>query len=478
MSTKNYLKKISVWDADTARHILSRALFGFTKNDVTFALTKTLDDFVDNYLLQDLTEPAAPQYNGADWVTLPHNSTNQPNYPLWFRSMLYWWYSLMLNQSYSLREKMVLFLHNHFVSEYGTVQVPQYMYIQNKLFRQYAFGNFIELTKKVTIDPAMLIYLNGNVSTGSNPNENYARELQELFTLGIGNYTEDDIKNIAKALTGWTVNNTNLVSVFNTNRRNNGTKTIYGITNTFNDGVAANYNVGPVIDLILTEKPIPASEFLCRKLYKEFAYYEPNTDYVTQLAAVMRNNNFNLKPVLSTMLKSEYFHSVDIRGARIKPTVEFLLSALKQLGITYTNNDLPNYIRTTADSLQQSLFNPPDVRGWEGQRKWISTITYPTRNVYTDALVNGKTINGVSYKMDVLTYARSYPSSEDAVQFIEDVSKQLIQFPLSQARKDSLLSTLLDGTTVGNWSTYSPGADTRLQKFFKALMRLPEFQLS
>lgn len=470
MSTSNYLKKISVWDADAARHILSRSLFGFTKDDVASALTKTLDDFVDNYLLKDLAEPAAPQYNGADWVTLPNNTTNQTNYTNWFRSMIYWWYNLMLTQGYSIREKMVLFLHNHFVSEYGTVQIPQLMYIQNKLFRQYAFGNFIELTKKVTIDPAMLIYLNGNVSTKTAPNENYARELQELFTIGIGNYTEDDIKQMAKALTGWTVDGTNLVSVFNSSRADTGSKTIYGKT--------GNYTYDTAVNLIFTEKIIPASEFLCRKLYKEFAYYEPNTDYVTQLAAVMRTNNFNLKPVLSTMLKSEYFHSVDIRGARIKPPVEFLLSALKQLGISYTNNDLPNYIRTTADSLQQSLFNPPDVRGWEGQRKWISTITYPNRNVYTDALVNGKTISSISYKMNVLAYSRSYPSSENAVQFVEDVTKQLIQFPLSQARKDSLLSTMLDGTVAGNWSTYSPGADTRLQKFFKALMRLPEFQLS
>ena len=163
---------------------------------------------------------------------------------------------------------------------------------------------------------------------------------------------------------------------------------------------------------------------------------------------------------------------------KVKTLPAVLLSSLKQLGITYSNNDLPNYIRAIADSLQQTLFNPPDVRGWEGQRKWISTITYPNRNVYTDALVNGKTYNSVSYKMNVLVYARSYPSSENAVQFIEDVAKQLIQFPLSQARKDSLLSTMLDGTAVGNWTTYSPGADTRLQKFFKALMRLPEFQLS
>jgi len=376
----------------------------------------------------------------------------------------------MLNQGYSLREKMVLFYHNHFVSEYSTVQIPQLMYFQNKLFRQYAFGNFIDLTKMVTIDPAMLVYLNGNVSTGNSPNENYARELQELFTLGIGNYTEDDIKNMALALTGWQVSASTLSSIFNPSRWSSKTKTIYG--------KSGNFTYDQAVDLIFTEKAVAASEFLCRKLFKEFAYYEPNDDYVKQLAVLMRNSNFNMRPVLSTLLKSEYFHSSDIRGARIKPPIEFLIASLKQLGITNTTDALWGYLRTTSDSLQQTLFNPPDVRGWEGQRKWISTITYPTRNKYTDSIVNGQRINNVTYKMDVLTYARSFPSSEQADQFVNDVTKQLIQFPLSQARIDSLLSTMLDGSTIYDWSTYSVGAATRLEKFFKALMRLPEFQLS
>jgi len=470
MNTNNYLKKISTWDADAARHILSRSIFGFSNTDVEFALSHSLDEFVDNYLLKDLPQPSPPSYNGIDWTTLAHNTTNQTNYTNWFRSLIYWWYNLMLNQGYSLREKMTLFFHNHFVSEYAVVQIPQLMYIQNKLFREYAFGNFIELTKKVTIDPAMLIYLNGNVSTGTAPNENYARELQELFTLGIGNYTEEDIKNMALALTGWRVDYTTLTSYFTQSRWANKSKTIYGIS--------GNFTYDQAVDLIFSEKTVVASEFICKKLYKEFVHYEPNDSYVKQLAEVIRSNNFNLKPVLSTLLKSEYFHSAEIRGAKIKSPVEFLISLLRQLNITNISTDLLNYLRTTSDTLQQSLFNPPDVRGWEGQRKWISTLTYPNRNIFTDALVNGKKINSVTYKMDVLAFAKSFSSSEQAIQFIEDVTKLLIRFPLSQTRKDYLLATLLDGAAVYDWSTNDPQAKTRLEKFFKALMRLPEFQLS
>lgn len=467
MGRSEYLNKISIWDADAARHILSRSLFGFTQQDVDFALSKTLDDFVDNYLLKDQPEPAPPNYNGTDWTIQPHNSANQTNYTNWYYSLVFLWLNMMINQGFSFREKMVWFWSNHFVSESSTVQVPQFIYMQNKLFRRYALGNIIELTKKVTINPAMLIYLNGNQNTKSSPNENYARELMELFTIGIGNYSETDIKQAARALTGWRINNTTLTSYFDSPRFDSGTKTFLGQT--------GNFGYEDIVNIIFT-KPA-AAEFICRKLYKEFLYYQPNEDYVKQLAEIMRANNFNLNPVLSTLLKSQYFHSEDIRGAKIKSPIELLVAAVKQFGISTDNNFL-NYIRTKSKDLQQEIFNPPDVRGWEGQRKWMSTTTYPSRNNYTDSIINGVKIGSITYRTDVVAYARSFSSSEKSVQFVEEVTKQLIQFPLSQARKDFLLATLLDGAAVYDWSTYDPQAKTRLEKFFKALMRLPEFQLS
>ncbi len=467
MNKSQYLQKITIWNDEAARHILSRTSFGFTKADVDFALSKTLDDFVDNYLLKEQPEPTAPNYNGIDWTTAPNNTTNQTEYNNWFRSLVYWWLNMMSNPGLSSREKMVWFWSNHFVSEYSTVLVPQLIYLQNKLFRQYAFGNIIELTKKVTIDSAMLYYLDGVRNTKNAPNENYARELLELFTIGIGNYTEEDIKQAARALTGWRINSTTLTSYFDAAGFDNGTKTFLGQT--------GNFGYQEIVNIIFTKQP--TAEFLCRKLYKEFVYYQPNEDYVKQLAEIMRANNYNLKPVLSALYKSQYFHSADIRGAKIKSPIELLITTVRQFGLSTDNNFL-NYIRTKSGELQQDIFNPPDVRGWEGQRKWMSTTTYPARNNYTDSIINGVRISSLTYKADVVAYARSFQSSENAVQLVEDVTKQLIQFPLSKARKDSLLSTLLDGAAVYDWSTYDPQSKTRLEKFFKALMRLPEFQLS
>lgn len=460
MQNENLLTKISNWDVQAARHILSRTLFGITQQEVDFALTKTLDEFVDDYLLADISEPPAP----GDWVNelpIPQNGKVDRQR---FMELTYWWFDLMKNQGYSLAEKMVLLWHNHFVSEISVVKFPQYLYKQNKLFREFAFGNIKELTKAVTIDPAMLIYLDGRKNSKRKPNENYGRELLELFTMGVGNYSETDVVEAAKALTGWRIDG--LESKFIPNRFDNNEKTFLGET--------GNFNHEDIINIIFTQDA--TAEWFCNKLYKEFIYYEPNETYIKELAVVMRGNNYELKSVLSTLLKSEYFHSEEIRGAKIKSPIEFLVGSIRQFLIGELDY---NYLRKASIVLQQELFNPPDVRGWEGQRNWISTNTYPLRNVFTDSIVEGKKYGGgkLTEKVDVLTFARSFPSAEDAVTFVDDVTKLLIQFPLSNNRKEFLLQTLLDGSSVYDWSTYNPEAESRLKKFFMALLRLPEYQL-
>ncbi len=195
------LKKVTEWNYDNAKHLLSRTMFGFKREDITFALSFTLDEFIDNYLLKETPAPPPP----ASWVNDPPDWQNFDVLYQRYLQLISWQYEVMRTQNTSFREKMVHFLANHFVSEAEKVSVPQFLYHQNVLFRNYAFGNFKELTKKITIDPAMLIYLDGTYNTRYDPNENYARELMELFTLGIGNYTETDIRQAARALTGWYV---------------------------------------------------------------------------------------------------------------------------------------------------------------------------------------------------------------------------------------------------------------------------------
>lgn len=457
MENANNFNKISVWDEDAARHILARSLFGYNKQDVEFALSHTLDDFVDNFLLANQPTPPQP----ADWVNYPTNENTTER----TRELIYWWYNLMITQGYSLREKMVLFWHNHYVSEVSKVSLPQRMYWQNKLLRDYAMGNLIDFTKAVTIDPAMLIYLDGIRNRKGAPNENYARELMELFTLGIGNYTEQDIQEAARALTGWQVDG--LTSYFNATRFDDGTKTFLGQT--------GNFIHTDVVDIIFTQPA--AAVFFSRELYHEFMHVAVDEPSVQTMAQILRENNYELKPVLSTLLKSVMFHTNEVRGAKIKSPTELLLGPMRQFNV-----GTPDYVyvRQVASQIKQELFSPPNVSGWDGDKVWINTTSLPARNIYTDAVINGKKPGGedLTFQLNLVEYARTFPSAEDAVQLIADISKIFLQYPLSDNRKEYLLTTLLDGAEVYDWSTSDPQAENRLKLFFKALMRLSEYQLS
>ena len=459
-------KNMPAWNPTNAKHLLSRALLGYNRQDLTYALSKSLSDFVDNDLLAIPAAPAPPDV----WVSEKPLPNNNPVDSVRRTALRQWWLSLMLASGRSMQEKMTLFWHNHFVSAMSKVTYPQHDYWQNKMLRENALGNFKDFTVKITTDPAMLIYLDGVQNQKAAPNENYGRELMELFTLGIGNYTETDVKEGARALTGWQIDGTTgIISVFNTTRFDNGAKTYLGQT--------GNFGYKDIINIIFTKDA--TAQFICRKLYKEFVYYKPDEAFISQMAAIFRTNNYEIKPVLSFLFKSEEFYKTEHLGAKIKSPVEVMVGALKHLELTTTDVNYLNYLFNTGKTLQQELFEPPDVRGWEGQRKWISSTTFPQRNSYTDSLISGKQLSGatLSVKLKPIDFARTFASAENASQFIDDVAAYVLSFPLTATRKQLLLETLLDGTILANYSTYTPMADARIQKFFRALMRLPEYQL-
>lgn len=450
MSSSIILNKLAAWDKVSASHLLSRSLFGYTKVDLEFALSHSIDDYVDKYLLADLSQPQSPGF-WVDDISSYNNSVRS-------RELTYWWYNLMLTQGHSLREKMVLFWHNHFVSELSVVNLPQRMYRQNKLFRQFAFGNFKELTKQVTIDPAMLIYLDNTKNRKEDPNENYARELMELFTLGIGNYSEGDIAEAAKALTGWQVEG--LDSYFDSDRFDDSQKTFFNET--------GNFNYAEIIDIIFKKPEV--AKHLCRKIYKEFVYFEGNENIINQLSDIFIENNYELKPVLSSLLKSEFFYSEEIMGAKIRSPIELMIPLIKQFNITKPDYE---YLRDIADDVGQTLFSPPNVAGWKGDKTWINTNTLPARNTFSDRIISGN-----KSSLNILEYARTFDSSENAIQFVDDVTELFLSYQISDNRKKYLLDTLLDGAEVYDWSTYNENSKARLESFFKALCRLSEYQLT
>jgi len=273
-----------------------------------------------------------------------------------------------------LEEKMVLFWHGHFTSSQRAVRSSYLMYLQNRTFRDNAFGNFRELTRKIARDPAMLRYLNNNQNNRGKPNENFARELMELFTLGVGNYTEKDIKEAARAFTGWKARNGQFF--FQPRQHDGETKTFLGKT--------GNFDGDDIVD-ILFEQP-EASRFIVRKLFTFFVHDDPSKNVIESLAATLRESDFNISPVLSQLFRSQEFYSEPARGSRIKSPVELVIGSFRLLGLDPGDTPASAFL---AARLGQNIFQPPNVKGWDGGRDWISTSTIAERYRMPTVLLAG-----------------------------------------------------------------------------------------
>jgi len=300
-------------------------------------------------------------------------------------AMQRWWLARMIESPKPLEEKMTLFWHGHFVSAYRAVENSHHMLLQNGLFRSHALGSFSALMRGVIRDPAMLEYLDNARSRRRSPNENLARELLELFSLGVGNYTERDIKEGARALTGYSYDGNEFV--FRRAQHDGGQKEILGVRGRLDgDGF---------VDAILGRQS--CSEFLCWKLYRYFVADIP-PDFrrapataqrvILKMAATMRRENYAVRPVLRELFLSEHFYDPAIGGAKIKSPVELVVGAVRSamaparsLGVLVDALDL----------MGQDLFHPPNVAGWAGGRAWINTSTLFARQNSLTYLLTGET---------------------------------------------------------------------------------------
>ncbi len=268
-----------------------------------------------------------------------------------------WWTYRMLSSKRPLEEKMTLFWHGHFATSDRKVKNPYAMYVQNMLFRKLCLGNFHEMLLAVSKDPAMIVWLDNQQNRKGKPNENYAREIMELFTLGIGNYTEKDIKEAARAFTGWQAPATGFF--FNKGQHDYGEKTFFGETGKFN---------GDDIVRILVEQKA-TSQFLARKLCKFFVADEPDEALVQRIGQVYMDSNYSVKSMLRAIFTDEVFLSNKAYHAKIKSPAEYVIGTLKLLQI----NELDAGIPKAMEKMGQSLFMPPNVKGWDGGAAWIAT---------------------------------------------------------------------------------------------------------
>ena len=504
------------------KHLLSRTMFGYTRSDIDFFEGKTLDQALDILLQYESSiSPPVNNYNGVEndpdhalgetWINGPLK-TDTVNF-LQIRSFQDWTFGKALNQERSIQEKMTLFWHNHFATQTSGINFSQIIYRQHDIFRRTGLGNFKEMLKAITLDPGMMIYLNGFKNQKNAPDENYARELQELFTLGVDSgYTESDVQEAARLLTGWTITQTTGETFFEPSRHDTGNKTFSAF---YNNQVIAGGNDGEaeldqLLDMICSKEDV--SKYICRKLYRFFVYYviDENIEstIIEPLADTFRANNYDILPVLRQLFKSEHFFDEYARGAMIKNPIDYYVSLHKLLetDMDFGGDFVQQYNVWDYNFLFGSISlmeygNPPNVAGWEAywngpayHELWINSATLPFRNQLADATIypGALTVKGSPIFADVIAYTETVPNAEDPNVLVDYVVELFHPNEANAVQKAELKALLLSGQAQDYYWTFAwqdyladktdevkkQAVFFRLFSFFKKVMNMAEFQLS
>ncbi|MFT6699056.1 MAG: hypothetical protein ACJAVD_000543 [Porticoccaceae bacterium] len=529
------------WTAKEARHLLKRTSFGITEMLVSEAVSLGLSGTIDQLFEQSpLPEPPLkyrldgtgddeiidPDANyGETWINglpIPTAATNQEKNKILnsrTRSLYAWSFLQMQNAGISIREKLTLFWHNHFVAE-NVNPHREFFYIN--ILRTNALGNFKELTKQITTDPNMLLYLSGSQNSNTAPNENYSRELLELFSIGKGdavgngdytNYTEDDVVQMAKALTGWRVRGLNnpetLTAFFSNNKHTSGDK---NLSHRFNNAVISENGENEYKDLIdkIFEQE-ECSKFITRQLYIWFVNVEISeeieTHIIEPLAEVIRDHNYEILPALKILLSSEHFFENTF--CMIKSPIDLMLSATKSLLLSApTTSILEEYefaliLHLAASDVGQSIFHHPDVAGWKAYyqkplyyKTWVNNYLLPKRLQYCKVLVTGGVLlidereYTVPPLVPVLLIVSSITNADDPVVLIRSLANQLFNYEISQNQIDSLKDILIPGLPDFEWTIeYSDylgdpsdtplriSIENKLRNLIGTMVQMSEFQI-
>ena len=383
------------WDFTTAAHLLNRAGFGGTPDDIDRLAALDPEKAVlslinyesipDSTANPDWAKPDPDRFQRLQAIRTADPDTRKTLQQQEQRmqrqrsiELKHWWLERMANTSRPLQEKMTLFWHGHFATSEQKVREAYLMWRQNDLFRQHATGNWLQLLLAMAQDPAMLVWLDQAQSRRDHPNENFAREVMELFTLGEGHYTEKDVTEAARALTGWGYDLRDEQFIQRPRFRDDGDKTFLGVT--------GNLNGADVLQQIVAQPQ--AARFISAKLWNFFAGEPASDELVTALADRFRAGGMNFKPLLAGIFYSEEFYSDSIIRNQVKSPVQWLVGSSREL-----ERDIPGpYIAYgLTRTLGQDLFAPPNVKGWDGGLSWINTSNLLARYNYAAFLVEGDT---------------------------------------------------------------------------------------
>ncbi len=476
--------------AKAAEHLLRRTMFGASRTDITALTGKTIDQALDT-LLKDQPAPPPPTIPGQSttWIGNTSRSQAEGEYNNHTKA---WWISRMANESLSITEKMTVFWHNHFVSTFGAVNDTRYLYKQHQTLRRNVLGNFKTFVREITIDPAMLVYLNGNRNVAGAPQENYARELQELFTIGKGpeisqgnytTYTEDDVKAAARVLTGWIDVNDTVTSRFRPALHDNKNKQfsaayqntiITGRTGTTEaDGLA---EIDDMLTMIFKQNA--TSEYIVSKFYRFFVNSNITpaitNEFIKPLAKIFRDSGYEIKPVLRALFGSIHFFDEKIVGCMIKTPLDLIVGAFRSTKSPMYTIPVPTTLQTllneyntfwygssntggvlqTLAVLQQDIFGLPNVAGWQAYyqeplfyQTWINTATMPLRGKFTDYFVKGWRLSRdtVFMPFDSVKFLESLPTPRFATAdiVVENFTEHFYAIDLTDDQKDYLVHTIL-----------------------------------
>jgi hypothetical protein len=461
---------------DEAAHLLRRAVIGPRWEEIDDAVAAGLDAQVAELLL-NRPPPAPPGL----WATQP-----VPDVQGWSQEMIdsllavyydrayllqLWWTEAMLHQETSLRETMTLFWHDHFATGISKVIFPQSIFVQNRLFRNLALQNFKVLAREAAYDPAMLLWLDGQYNYVNYINENFARELLELFTMGVDEYTQDDVVAAARAFTGY-VTYDGVTSVFVPSLHDGGYKVFLG--------QGGNWDGDDIIDIIF-EQDVTA-RFICTKLYKYFIDEYPDEALIEDLAQTMRDNDYEVLPVLEMMFKSEHFFDQEFRGSIIADGVDKIAGLMRSLYIDpdLTSADTPSatWVLFGMGVFDHVLFEPPNVAGWPGYRSWINSYTLLWRKTMDVGLVDGQVLGfNIQMQTDVMDLANRFTNPNDADALIDDLAFYLFGMPPTELVRQRMMDELLQGAQPWEWNMGYPEAESRLQGLVKLALRLPDQQV-
>lgn len=451
-------------DYKSARHLSSRLEIGVDDEQSKARVGQHVADVLDAMIPVTNVEPAAPALTAWETNSKFYGASIESQRELVMqaqvegRVLTAWWLEQIHKTQFPLLERMTLFWHNHFTSDIDKVTWPQFMYWQNKLLRKHALGNFSDLLHEILRDPAMLMFLDGAQNVVGNPNENLAREFLELFTLGEGNYSEADIVDVARALTGWKVDLQAGSFKFESEHHDFGEKKFLNRQGDLN---------GDDIVTILLRVPRMA-EYIAEKFWREFINHDVSDPVIIRSwAKIFRNSGYEIKVLLHSVIHSQVFWDEANTGRLIKSPVEFSVGLLRELGLELNDYEV---LRKANQQLGQDLFRPPDVKGWRGGTEWITNTRLVRRYDLIPKLMSEH--NGDAKNMLEESVIRPRINQSENISQFKGIFRKMVGALSCSANSSSLTDWLLAEEPI-----LPPDCDLELVNMLYTLLRDPTYQL-